>query len=105
MLAAASSSTGLVLTLPANYLYVGLVGIGTFWLNVFQASVVSNLRKTVRQSYRGSVLCYVLRLLTSYWFLPLKSGIKYPQYMAEESQCKDNKLAIQYNCAQRYVFS
>jgi hypothetical protein len=56
MLASASSSTGLVLTLPANYLYVGLVGIGTFWVNIYQSATVGNLRKRVSISSQLSSL-------------------------------------------------
>ena len=59
MFAAASNSTGLVLTLPANYLYVGLVGVGTFWVNLFQASQVGKYRKLVSsaQSSCGKPVC------------------------------------------------
>jgi hypothetical protein len=53
MFAAASNSTGLVLTLPSNYLFVGLVGVGTFWVNVFQATMVSKYRKLVSREIRA----------------------------------------------------
>jgi hypothetical protein len=53
MFAAASNSTGLVLTLPANYLFVGLVGVGTFWVNLFQTLQVSNYRKLVSRAARA----------------------------------------------------
>lgn len=83
MFAAASNSTGLVLTLPANFLYVGLVGVGTFWLNIFQASVVSKLRKSVSPFFcsRDSVSSRIIADICS---TPRpKANIKYPQHMAE----------------------
>ncbi|KAG7575322.1 hypothetical protein FFLO_00486 [Filobasidium floriforme] len=74
---AASNSTGLVLTLPSNYLFVGLVGVGTFWVNLLQILQVSKYRKL--------------------------SGIEYPQHMATQEQAKSSQAAMKFNCAQRIV--
>jgi hypothetical protein len=54
MFAAASNSTGLVITLPANYLFVGLVGVGTFWINLFQSMQVSKYRKLVSSEKKAT---------------------------------------------------
>jgi hypothetical protein len=42
-----AAKTGLALGLPVEYGYVGLIGAGLFWLNIFQQMQVSKYRKAV----------------------------------------------------------
>jgi hypothetical protein len=42
-----AAKTGLALGLPVEYGYVGLIGAGLFWLNIFQQMQVNKHRKAV----------------------------------------------------------
>jgi hypothetical protein len=100
MFAAASNSTGLVLTLPSNYLFVGLVGVGTFWVNLFQTLQVSKYRKLVSREARARKSVTIPKL-TPVLLWSKQSGIEYPQHMATQEQAKSSQAAMKFNCAQR----
>lgn len=62
-------------SLPTEFALVGAVGAATYWVNLFNAGVVSKHRKL--------------------------SGIKYPNFMADKATAEANPAAHKFNCAQR----
>jgi len=65
----------IAITLPAEYPFVALAAVSTFWVNAFQSIIVGRKRKA--------------------------AGIKYPQAYAEKAEAEKNPAAFVFNCAQR----